>query len=294
MQVQGAWPDALDQAGRACEVLAKPPVHPAAGGAFYQHAELHRLRGDFEKAAECYRLASQHGRPPQPGLALLRLAQGQIDVAVAAVRYVVEGRNARPARADVLAACAEIMLAAKEMTLAHTTADRLASLLANYETPFLRALSSSTCGAVLLAESDAAGAIAVLRDAQAAWIEVGAPYEMARVRVLIALANRTLGDEETALLELAAARDCFERLGARPDVERVVRLVEARTMRSGTKSRECEVLSLIATGKTNRAIAQSLQISEKTVARHISNIFTKLDLSSRAAATAYAYKHDLV
>src|SRR5262249_5099132 len=111
----------------------------------------------------------------------------------------------------------------------------------------------------------------------------------------IALANRALGDEETALLELAAARDCFERLGARPDVERVVQLVEARTARAGTKltSREGEVLSLIATGKTNPAIAQSLQISEKTVARHVSNIFMKLDLSSRAAATAYAYKHDL-
>jgi DNA-binding CsgD family transcriptional regulator len=295
MQVQGAWPDALDQAGLACEMLAKPPVHPAAGSAFYQQAELHRLRGDFDKAADCYRLSSEHGRSPQPGLALLRLAQGQVDVAAAAVRHVVEGRNARPARAEILAACAEIMLAANELPLAHIAADRLASLLANYETPFLRALSNSTGGAVLLAEGDAGGAIEVLRDAEASWAEVGAPYEMARVRVLIGLANRALGDEETALLELAAARDCFERLGARTDVQRVVQLVEARTVRRGTNltSRECEVLSLIAAGKTNRAIAQSLRISEKTVARHVANIFTKLDLSNRAAATAYAYKHDL-
>jgi len=211
------------------------------------------------------------------------------------VRHVVEGRTPRPARAEVLAACAEIMLAANEMSLAHAAADRLASLLANYETPFLRALSTSACGAVLLAEGDAAESMAVLRDAQAAWAEVGAPYEIARVRVLIALANRALGDDEMALLELAAARDCFERLGARPDVERVVGLVEMRAVRSDTTltSRECEVLALIATGKTNRAIAQSLSISEKTVARHVSNIFMKLGLSSRAAATAYAFKHDL-
>ncbi len=296
MQVQGAWPSAMDQAGQACDVLARPPVHPAAGAAFYQQGELHRLRGDFDKAAECYRLASQHGRHPQPGLALLRLAQGQIDVAAAAVRHVVDERNDRPTRAGVLAACAEIMLAAKDTAAAHAAADRLASLLANHETPFLRALSSSTCGAVLLAEDDAVGAMTVLREAHAAWAEVGAPYETARVRVLIALANRALGDDEAALLELDAARDCFERLGARPDIERVKQLTDARSSHGDTRltSREIEVLALIATGKTNRAIAESLRISEKTVARHVSNIFTKLDLSSRAAATAYAYQHDLV
>lgn len=296
LQVQGAWLNAMDQAGQACEVLATPPVHPAAGSAFYQQGELHRLRGDFDKAAECYRLASQHGRQPQPGLALLRLAQGQVDVAAAAVRHVIDERHNRPARAGVLAACAEIMLAAKDTSAAHAAADRLASLRSDHETPFLRALCLATTGAVLLAEGDAAPAMDMLRDAQAAWIEVGAPYEIARVRVLIALANRALGDDETAMLELDAARDCFERLGARPDVERVMQLLDARPARSGATltSRECEVLALIATGKTNRAIAQSLRISEKTVARHVSNIFAKLDLSSRAAATAYAYQHDLV
>ena len=241
----------MDQAGQACEVLAKPPVHPAAGSAFYQQGELHRLRGDFDKAADCYRLASQHGRQPQPGLALLRLAQGQVDVAAAAVRHVIDERHNRPARAGVLAACAEIMLAAKDTNAARAAADRLASLRSDHETPFLRALCLSTTGAMLLAEGDAAPAMDMLRDAQAAWNEVGAPYETARVRVLIALANRALGDDEMALLELDAARDCFERLGARPDVERVMRLLDARPSHSGTKltSRECEVLALIATGK---------------------------------------------
>jgi DNA-binding NarL/FixJ family response regulator len=135
-----------------------------------------------------------------------------------------------------------------------------------------------------------------LHKAHVEWADVGAPYQAARVRVLIALANRALGDEEMAMLELAAARDAFERLGARPDVARVMQLADARATRAsdGLTARETEVLALIATGKTNRAIAQALEISEKTVARHVSNIFTKLSLSSRAAATAYAYTHDLI
>ena len=296
MQVQGAWPSAMDQADQACQLLAKPPAHPAAGAAFYQQGELHRLRGEFSPAAEAYRLASQHGRQPQPGLALLRLAQGQVDVAAAAIRHVIDEGRDRPARAGVLAACAEIMLAAKETATARAVADRLASLLAIHETPFLRALSSGTNGAVLLAEGNAAAAIAVLRDAQAAWAEVGAPYEGARIRVLVGLANRALGDDEMARLELDAARDVFQQLGARPDVERVTQLTGPGTSRdaTGLTSREVEVLALIATGKTNRAIAESLRISDKTVARHVSNIFIKLGLSSRAAATAYAYEHDLV
>jgi DNA-binding CsgD family transcriptional regulator len=295
-QVQGAWPSAMGEAEQACDLLAKPPAHPAAGGAYYQQGELHRLRGDFAKATESYRLASQHGRQPHPGLALLRLAQGQVTVAAAAIRRLVEDRHDRPTRARVLAAYAEVMLAAKDIAAARGAADRIAALLDAHETPFLRALSAGTSGAVLLAEGDAGAAITALQDSQAAWTRVGAPYECARVRVLVGLANRQLGDEETAQLELDAARDVFERLGARPDVARVQRLAATQAPRGTTvlTSREAQVLALVATGTTNRAIAQRLRISEKTVARHVSNIFTKLGLSTRAAATAYAYEHKLV
>lgn len=296
MQVDGAWPGALDEVGQACELLGKPPAHPAAGSAFYQQAELHRLRGDFVEAAESYRLASQHGRQPHPGLALLRMAQGQVDVAAAAIRHLLEQPQDRPTRAGVLAACAEIMLAANDVAAARGAADRLSALLVNHQTPFLRALCATTNSAVLLAEGDTQAAVAALHKAQTAWAEVGAPYETARVRVLAALAHRALGDEEMAQLELDAAREVFERLGARPDVQRVNQLSDVRAPRGpdGLTAREAQVLALIATGKTNRAIAQSLEISEKTVARHVSNIFTKLSLSSRAAATAYAYQHNLV
>jgi DNA-binding CsgD family transcriptional regulator len=295
-QVQGAWPSAMDEAGQACELLAKPPAHPAAGSAFYQQGELHRLRGEFSKAAESYRLANQHGRQPQPGLALLRLAQGQVGVAAAAIRRLIEERQDRPTRARVLAAYAEVMLAANDVEAARGAADRIAALCDTYETPFLRALCAGTNGAVLLAEGNAGAALTALHESQTAWAEVGAPYESACVRVIVALANRALGDEEMAQLELDAARDVFDRLGARPDVDRTKRLANtaAPGASSGLTSREAEVLSLIATGKTNRAIALELQISEKTVARHVSNIFTKLRLSSRAAATAYAYEHGLV
>ncbi|MGH2824736.1 MAG: helix-turn-helix domain-containing protein, partial [Thermoleophilaceae bacterium] len=160
----------------------------------------------------------------------------------------------------------------------------------------LRALAAHAQGAVLLLEGDARAALGALRHGWAAWQELEVPYEAARVRVLIGLACRQLGDEETALMELDAARWVFEQLGAAPDLARAQAL--SRKARDkppgGLTARELEVLRLVATGKTNRSIAADLFLSEKTVARHVSNIFTKLGLSSRAAATAYAYEHDLV
>ncbi len=296
MQMNGEWPSAMDEVEQACALLGKPPAHPAAGAAYYRQAELYRLRGDFSNAAESYRLASQHGRQPQPGLALLRLAQGQVDVAVAAIRHVIEDPNDRPARAAAFAACAEIMLAANDIEGARRAAERITALCADSDAPTLRALCAVSTGAVLLSEGDAQAAVAALREAQAAWGDVGAPYETARVRVLIGLANRALGDNEMARLELESAHDVFERLGAKPDVERVNRFIDQHASHGAgaLTSREVEVLGLLATGKTNRAIAQALGISEKTVARHVANIFTKLSLSTRAAATAYAYQHNLV
>ena len=272
MRMHGEWPSAMDEAGQACTLLGKPPAHPAAGAAYYQQGELQRLSGDFSSAAESYRMASQYGRQPQPGLALLRLAQGQVDVAVAAIRHVIDEPHARPTRAAAFAACAEIMLASNDIGSARRAADRLATLRAASETPSMRALCATTVGGLLLAEGDARGAVMALDEAQRAWAEVGAPYEIARVRVLIGLANRALGDDEMARLELEAARDVFERLGAKPDVERVLRfLAQPRDARRwgadvsrGGGARVCSRRA----GPTEPS-RSALAISEKTVARHV-------------------------
>jgi DNA-binding CsgD family transcriptional regulator/tetratricopeptide (TPR) repeat protein len=295
MQLRGAWPDALTEAHRAREWLSEPPM-PAVGLAYYQLAEIHRLRGDFDEAADAYRQASEAGRNPQPGLALLRLAQGQVDAAEAAIRRVVSESVDLPSRSKVLPAYVEIMLAAGDSTAAREACNELTTIAGELDAPLLRAIAGHMEGAVLLSEGDAPGAIAVLRRAWTAWREIDAPYEAARVRVLIGQACRTLNDEDTANMELDAARRAFAELSAAPAMAKVDELAGKAQPKSSTglSTREVEVIRLIAAGKTNRAIAGELVLSEKTVARHVSNIFTKLGVSSRAAATAYAYQHDLV
>jgi DNA-binding CsgD family transcriptional regulator len=294
MQLHGAWSDAVGAARRASELVAGQP--DVAGAAFYQQAELRRLRGEFAEAEEGYRQASEWGRSPQPGLALLRSAQGQIDAAMAAIRLAADEARDRVSRASLLPAFVEVALAANDSQAARAAADELSKLAADLDAPLLDALSAQAQGAVLLGEGDARGALDVLRHAWKSWQELEAPYEAARVRVLIGLACRELGDEDTGAMELDAARRAFEQLGAAPDLARVEELSRRAVTEAagGLTAREVEVLRLVAAGKTNRAIAEKLVISEKTVARHVSNIFTKLRLSSRSAATAYAYEHDLV
>jgi len=296
MQLHGAWPDAMDEAQRARDRLSDPPGQPAVGMAWYQLAELNRLRGEFAKAEEAYRQASQWGRTPQPGLARLRLAQGQIGAAEAANRRVVDEAQDRVARSQVLAAYVEIVLAANDVPAARAAAKELSEIAADVDAPFLRAVAAHAQGSVLLAEADARAALSALRHAWTIWQELDAPYEAARVRVLVGLACRELGDEDTGEMELDAARWVFQHLGAAPDLARVEGLSRKTTPKAvgGLTGREVQVLCLVAAGKTNRAIAADLFLSEKTVARHVSNIFTKLGLSSRSAATAYAYENGLV
>ena len=295
LRLQGSWPDAMEEARRANEVLSRPGQR-SVGAAFYQLAELHRLRGEFAQAEETYRQAAQLARKPQPGLALLRLAQGQIDAARAAIRRVLDEAKDRRTRAVALGPSVEIMLAAGDVAAARAAATELQEIAAHLDAPLLRAMSAHATGAVQLASGDARAALGTLRQAWSTWLELDAPYEAARVRVLIGLACRELGDDDATALELDQARQAFQRLGAAPDLTRVDSLGRlAPTERAGgLTAREVQVLRLVAAGKTNRAIATALSISEKTVARHISNMFTKLGLSSRAAATAYAYQHDLV
>jgi DNA-binding CsgD family transcriptional regulator len=293
MQLHGAWGQAATEAQRACERLSG---RPTVATAFYQQAELHRLRGEFAKAEDAYREADQWGRDPQPGLAMLRLAQGQLDAAAAAIRHVVDEAGIPAARSKVLAAFVEIMLAAHDLEAAGAAADELAQIADDFGAPLLRAMSGQATGAVLLGEGDARAAMAVLRRAWAAWRELDAPYEAARVRVLMGLACRELGDHDTATSDLDAARSVFRQLGAAPDTARVEALspTAGPDAPMGLTGREVEVLALVATGKTNREIAAALVISEHTVARHVQNILAKLGVSSRTAASAFAFEHDLV
>jgi DNA-binding CsgD family transcriptional regulator len=297
MQLRGDWRAALDEAGRACERLSDPAGQAGLGAAFYQLAELHRLRGLLGEAEEAYRQASLHGRRPQPGLALLRLARGEVAAAVAAITGAVNEASERRTRSRLLPAQAEIALAAHDIALARTAAEELAAIAAEVGAPYLRAASGQATGSVRLAEGDARAALAALHEAEAIWRDLEAPYEAARTRVLIGIACRELGDECAADLEFEAARSAFRQLEATQElaqVERIGRTPAQSKGASGLTARELQVVRLVAAGATNRAIAGRLRISEKTVARHLSNIFVKLGVPSRAAATAYAYEHRLV
>ncbi len=296
MQLQGAWNDATQAAEQACALLSGPVEWDTLGAAHYQLGELQRLRGEFAAAEESYRKAAETGRRPEPGLALLRLAQGRVDVAAAVMRRVIAETEDPSARSRVLSAHVEVMIAAGDVPAARAGADELAGVAAALDTPYLAAMAASARGAVLLAEGDTARALPELRRAASAWRELDAPHETARVRVLIGLACRALDDPESSAMELRGARAVFEQLGATPDVERLEALTALPHGKAhgGLTAREVEVLRLVAAGRTNRAIAKQLGLSEKTVARHVSNCFTKIRVPSRAAATAYAYEHALI
>jgi DNA-binding NarL/FixJ family response regulator len=296
LALRGAWPEALEEARRAAARFLEPAGHPAAGAAAYQEAELHRLRGGLAEAEDAYRRASRWGREPQPGLALLRLAQGEGAAARAAIRRALDEAGDRPDRARLLPAFVEIALAAGDLPAARGAAGELAEAAGELDAPLLRATAAAAEGEVLLAEGDARAALAALRAAWAGWQELEAPYEAARARVGIGLACRALGDRDSAAMELDAARWAFQRLGAAPDLARLEALAGdgPAAPPGGLTAREVEVLRLVATGRTNRAIANELVLSERTVERHVSNILTKLGVPSRAAATAWAYEHRLV
>jgi DNA-binding CsgD family transcriptional regulator len=296
MELHGAWREALEEARRAHQRCVQGKNQSAAAQAFYRQAEVHRLQGRFSAAEEAYRDASRCGCEPQPGLALLRLAQGNDDAAAAAIRRAV-GETTEPLkRARLLPAYVEIMLAVGDVQEAHNACRELEEISARYESGMLGAMSAHAEGAVDLAQGDTRAALLALRHAWQMWQELEVPYEAARVRVLLGLACRTLGDDDTAALELEAARDVFARLGAAPDLARADSLTRraASVDARGLTPRELQVLRLLAAGRTNKAIAAELVLSERTVDRHVSNIFTKLGVSSRTAATAYAYKQQLV
>lgn len=291
-RVHGAWAEAIEENALACDELLRPPPHPAAGSGLYQRAELARLTGDVARAEAGYLDAEEHGRDPQPGLALLRLAQGRTEDAEAMIRRALGGAADVVTRDRSLAAGVEILLAAGDLPAARGVADELEALDAERGVPLLRATALHAGGAVRLAEGEPEEALGMLREALQAWRDVDSPYGTARTRAVLAACHEAIGDTDAAELERSRARAAFERLGAVPALAELGG--PAAPSPTGLTGRELEVLGLVAAGKTNRAIAGELFISEKTVARHVSNIFTKIDVSSRSAATAYAYEHHLV
>jgi DNA-binding NarL/FixJ family response regulator len=226
----------------------------------------------------------------------LRLAEGKSKAADAAIRRVVAEAANRLRRAKLLPAYVEITLAVGDVAAARAAAAEFIEIVGDYNTPALRAAAASAMGSVLLADGDARGALVELRQAWQVWQDFGAAYEAARVRVLIGLGCRALGDEDSATLELEVAGRVFAHLGAAPALAWVEALnrLHAGAGELRLTARERQVLRLLAAGKTNRAIAVDLVVAEKTVDRHVTNLFTKLGVSSRAAATAYAYEHRLL
>jgi len=295
MQLRGSWADALAEAARASVRFEQAMNRAAAAQASYRQGEVKRLVGEFAAAEEAYRGSSRFGWEPQPGLALLRLAQGKNDAAAAAIRRAIGEATDPLRRASLLPAYVEIMLAAGETAEARNASGELDRISHIYESGMLAALAAHASGAVELADGSANDALVALRRAWQLWEELEVPYEAARARELISLACRTLGDEDGAALELDAARLTFEELGAASDLARLGRLAGGGGGDTyGLSSRELEVLRLVAAGKSNREVANELVICEHTVARHVQNIFTKLDVSSRAAAGAFAFQHQLV
>jgi DNA-binding NarL/FixJ family response regulator len=297
MELTGAWPDALDHAREAAErFAARAAQQRHRGRALYVEGELHRLRGDLDAAEESFRAASRCGYEPQPGFALLRLEQGRGRAAAAAIRRALAETSARFARVQLLAAGVEILIAAGDVDGAGEASRELHEVADAQQNEAIGALATRARGELALARGEPQEALGLLREAARAWQALDAPYEAARARAVLARACRALGDGETAALELEAAHDVFAALGASRDAARA----EAELRRGNTPAphgltpRELEVLRLVAAGVTNKAIAAELVLSERTIDRHVSNILAKLRVTSRSAATAFAYEHDLV
>jgi ATP/maltotriose-dependent transcriptional regulator MalT len=301
LELGGSWPEAVEELHRALAVCVRDTEREAAGSAHYRRAEIHRLRGEFEAAEAAYRNASRCGIEPQPGMALLRLVQGERDAAANATRRVVLATGDPLQRTRYLPAHVEVMLAVGDVDEARSAAVELEQTAARLGTDVLGAIAAHARAEICLAEGQAQAAVTPLRRAFGVWQQLGAPYLAARLRMPLARACAMLGDVEGAQLELEAARETFEALGAAPDLAALralrasfERVPKVRGRRFGLTERELQVLRLVAAGKTNKEIARELALAEKTVDRHLSNIFAKVDVSTRAAATAFAYRHALL
>ncbi len=297
MTLGGTWHAALEELARLDERFTEGVLNQRAlGQAAYQRGEVHRLQGDVGGAETAYRAAAGHGHEPQPGLCLLRLTQGKADAAAAAIRRLISEITQPLKRAALLPAYVEIMVAMNDLEAAQVGSRELDRIAERQETGMLDTIAAQARGVVALAEGDGDAALVALRRACQGWEELHAPHEAARARALLGLACRSVGDEDTAELELEVARRVLTELGAAPALAWIDSLPGqgAPQVDHGLSARELEVLRLVAAGQTNREIAATLVISDRTVARHLQNIFAKLRVSSRTAASRFAFEHDLL
>ena len=281
--LHGRWDDAERAALQVVADLDANRIDYAAE-AWYVVAEARRLRGD-PAAAQAYDEAHGRGRDPQPGRALLQLEGGDPAGAATSVRTALAAVGDDPLRrAPLCAATVEIAVAAGRPDDASSAASELAATAATYATSGLEAMAAGALGAVLLADGRAEQALPVLRDACRRWHELGAPHEVAGTCVRLAEAYRALGDEASAAAEDARAEEVYERLGVqRP----------GRDSPDGLSRRECEVLALVAEGRSSREIGKRLFISDRTVSRHLTNIYSKIGVSSRTQAARYAIERGM-
>lgn len=293
MRLHGAYDEALVEFERAVERYVKVGTEVAAGLTFSERGDVLRIQGQFGEAEEAYEKATGHGHDPQPGLALLWLERGDLPAALGAARRLAAEAGDPVRRSRLLPGLVEIFLAAQAVDDAGALSAELTELATAFECPPLRAMAGYAAAGVALARGQEAGAVPELRRAVRIWNDLGAPYESARCRVRLGSALRALGDERSAVAELEGARQAFRDLGAAP-AERAVAALLTPSAPGGLSPRELEVLRLVAAGRSNQQVAERLVLSEKTVARHLSNIFVKLDVSSRTAAAAYAFEHQLV
>lgn len=294
MKLHGAFHDALAELDKAAERYALAGGHPAIGLAHKERADVLRLLGDYDGAGAAYEEALGYGNEAQPGRALLWLAQGRDDVAVAAVRRVLAGSGVALERNRLLPGAVEVLTATGQIDEAAELAEELAVIAESFGCTALRGAAGFASGQVAMARGEGEAVLGVVRPAIAAWSSLAAEYEVARCRVLVARAMRLLGDEASAVSDLTAARRIFAGLGAAPAERQAAELLGEVEVPGGLSPREVEVLRMVAAGRSNPEIAAALFLSDKTVARHLSNIFTKLDVGSRTAAAAFAYAHRLV
>ena len=292
-QLRGRWAEAAADAQHACDLLTSRPME---GAAFYRIGEIHRIRSQYTDAEAAYVRANERGRKPQPGMSLLRLAQGHAEAAASSIRAALSDTRDRPTRARMLAAAVEILIAVRDLEQARAAALELTEIAEAARAPLLQGMAAHATGAVLLADDDISRASASLRSAWEAWHALEMPYEQAHTSMLMAVVCERRGDQEGRRLELDSARRLFaQQLQGESSRAPLPPTERAAGQPGGSLSqREMQVLRLIATGRTNRDIAEVLFISDKTVARHVSNIFDKLGVSSRAGATAAAYELHLI
>lgn len=289
LQVHGDWALAEEEVAQVCRDLAAMNVG-AVGLALYELGEVRRMRGDLPGAAAAYAQAHEHGKEPQPGLALVWIAEGRPAAALEALA-ACEARTIDPlAKTRLWEALAQAAVAVDDLAAAGAAADALDEAAATYASPGLLAAATQTRGRVCLAADDTAAAVAVLRSACQQWQDLDAPYQLARTRLVLGEALARGGDEHGALLERDAAVAALTRLG----VISATGAGRPAALPDGITRREAEVLALVAQGLTNREAADALVLSERTVARHLANLYTKIGVTTRTAATTYAHRHGLV